>query len=212
MDNIQQGSSEWFEMRLGKITASRISDLMSKVKTGESAGRKKLKNELIRERLTGKRIEGYTNAAMERGNALEPLARASYEIRRNLFVDQLSFVNHPVISMAGCSPDGLIGDEGLIEIKCPNPENHLEHFINDGKDLINRYYAQVQWQMACCGSDRKWCDLVSFDPDISDALQLFITRVFRDDEFIKQAEEEVIAFNDEIDIIVQQLKGKENGS
>ncbi len=211
MDNIEQGSQEWFEMRLGKITASRISDLMSKIKVGESAGRKKLKNELIRERLTGKRIEGYTNAAMERGNALEPLARASYEIRYNLFVDQVSFVNHPVISMAGCSPDGLVGEEGLLEIKCPNPENHLEHFLNDGVDLINRYYNQCQWQMACC-TNRKWCDLVSFDPDISEPLQLFITRIFRDEEWIANAEKEVVIFNDEIDTIVKQLKEKYNGN
>ena len=207
---IEQGSNEWFEMRLGKITASRISDLLSKVKSGESSGRKKLRNELIRERLTHKRIEGYTNAAMERGSALEPLARASYEISRKLFVDQVPFVNHPVISMAGCSPDGLIGSDGLVEIKCPNPENHLEHFLNDGVDLINRYYNQCQWQMAC--TDRKWCDLVSFDPDISEPLQLFITRIVRDEEWIANAEKEVVIFNDEIDTIVKQLKEKYNGN
>lgn len=208
---IQQGSDEWFEMRLGKVTASRISDLLSKIKSGESSGRKKLRNELIRERLTHKRIEGYTNAAMERGNVLEPLARASYEISRSLFVDQVPFVNHPVISMAGCSPDGLIGSDGLIEIKCPNPENHLEHILNDGVDLINRYFAQCQWQLACM-PERKWCDLVSFDPDISEPLQLFITRIFRDDEWIANAEAEVIKFNDEVDTIVKQLKEKYNGN
>ena len=207
--DIQQGSDEWFEMRLGKVTASRIADLLSKIKSGESSGRKKLKNELIRERLTHKHIEGYTNAAMERGNALEPLARASYEIRRGLFVDQVPFVNHPVISMAGCSPDGLIGSDGLVEIKCPNPENHLEHFLNDGVDLIARYTPQVQWQLACTG--RKWCDLVSFDPDISEPLQLFITRIFRDEEWIANAEKEVVIFNDEVDTIVKQLKEKYNG-
>jgi putative phage-type endonuclease len=211
MNNIEQGSQEWFEMRLGKVTASRIADLLSKIKTGESAGRKKLKNELIRERLTGKRTEGYTNAAMERGIALEPLARASYEIQRSLFVDQVSFVNHPVISMAGCSPDGLIGSDGLIEIKCPNPENHLDHILNDGVDLINRYFGQCQWQLACM-PDRKWCDLVSFDPDISEPLQLFITRIFRDDEWIANAEKEVVIFNDEVDTIVKQLKEKYNGN
>lgn len=210
METIEQGSNEWFQMRLGKVTASRIADLMSKVKSGESAGRKKLKNELARERLTGKRIESYTNAAMERGTALEPLARASYEVKMGLFIDQLPFVNHPVISMAGCSPDGLIGNDGLIEIKCPLPDNHLEHFINDGKDLISRYYAQVQFQMAC--TERKWCDLVSFDPDISEPLQLFIKRIHRDEEFISQAEAEVIEFNNEVDLIVQQLKEKENGN
>jgi len=210
--DIQQGSDEWFQMRLGKVTASKIADLMSKIKSGESAGRKKLKNELVRERLTGKRVQGYTNAAMERGTALEPLARASYEVKRGLFVDQIAFVNHPVISMAGCSPDGMIGSDGLIEIKCPLPDNHLEHFINDGKDLVSRYYAQVQFQMACCGVDRKWCDLVSFDPDISEPLQLFIKRIYRDEDFISQAEAEVIEFNNEVDLIVQQLKEKENGN
>lgn len=210
--DIIQGSDEWHQLRLGKITASNISNVLAVGRNGnESLTRTKYKNDLIRERLTHKYVEGYTNAAMERGSALEPLARASYEVKFNVFVDQVAFVDHPFISQAGCSPDGLIGDKGLLEIKVPNPSNHIASFLDDGRELRQKYYAQVQWQMSCM-PEREWVDLVSFDPDLDADLQLFIIKIPRDDEFIKMAEEAVIAFNDEITTTILKLKEIKNGN
>lgn len=209
-DEIQQGSDAWHQMRLGKITASRIASIMTKVKVGESAYRKRAKYEIIRERLTGRRIESYKTALMQRGIDLEPLARAKYEHIKNVMVDQVPFVEHPTIPMAGASPDGLIGDFALLEIKCPSPENHLAHLIDDGAELVATYNPQCQWQMACM-PDRKFVDLVSFDPDQKEHLQLFIKRLYRDDAWIAEAEREVIALNDEIENIILKLEEFTNG-
>jgi len=209
-DEITQGSDAWHQMRLGKITASRIANIMTKVKSGESAYRKRAKFEIIRERLTGRRIESYKTALMQRGIDLEPLARAKYEHIKNVMVDQIAFVNHPTILMAGASPDGLIGDHALLEIKCPSPENHLGHLIDDGADLIATYNAQCQWQLACM-PDRKYVDLVSFDPDQKEHVQLFIKRLYKDEAWIAEAEREVIALNDEIENIILKLEEFTNG-
>jgi len=209
-DEIIQGSDAWHQMRLGKITASRIASIMTKVKSGESAYRKRAKFEIIRERLTGKRIESYKTSLMQRGIDLEPLARAKYEHVKNVMIDQIAFVNHPTINMAGASPDGLIGDHALLEIKCPSPENHLGHLIDDGADLVASYNAQCQWQLACMPG-RKYVDLVSFDPDQKEHLQLFIKRLYRDDAWIAEAEREVIALNDEIENIILKLEEFTNG-
>jgi putative phage-type endonuclease len=209
-DEITQGSDAWHQMRLGKITASRIANIMTKVKSGESAYRKRAKFEIIRERLTGRRIESYKTALMQRGIDLEPLARAKYEHIKNVMVDQIAFVNHPAILMAGASPDGLIGDHALLEIKCPSPENHLGHLIDDGADLVATYNAQCQWQLACM-PDRKYVDLVSFDPDQKEHLQLFIKRLYKDEAWIAETEREVIALNDEIENIILKLEEFTNG-
>ena len=209
-DEIIQGSDAWHQMRLGKITASRIANIMTKVKSGESAYRKRTKFEIIRERLTGRRIESYKTALMQRGIDLEPLARAKYEHVKNVMVDQIAFVNHPTILMAGASPDGLIGDHALLEIKCPSPENHLGHLIDDGVDLVATYNAQCQWQLACM-PDRKYVDLVSFDPDQKEHLMLFIKRLYKDEAWIAETEREVIALNDEIENIILKLEEFTNG-
>jgi putative phage-type endonuclease len=190
---IEQGSPEWFALRLGKITASKISVVMMK---DDSETKKKYKLELVRERIGGSKTESYTNAAMERGTALEPLARVVYEMKNNVSVEQVAFVNHPVISNAGASPDGLVGRDGLLEIKCPNPVNHLQHILDGGVDLVKSYKNQVMFQLACTG--KSWCDLVSFDPDLPDDLQLFRIRIDRDNELIKEMEEKVMKFDDEI--------------
>lgn len=208
--DIQQGSDEWHQLRLGKVTASRLSDVLASGRGGgESKTREKYKNELIRERLTGKRVEGYTNTSMERGTALEPLARAFYEVKNNVFVDQVPFVIHPTISEAGCSPDGLVGDDGLIEIKIPNPENHVKALMTDNKELISTYFEQVQWQLAC--TNRKWCDLISFDPDMPEEFQFSIVKIHRDDLWINSSEQEVIKFLNEVESGVNKLKEKVNG-
>ena len=204
METIEQGSHEWLELRLGKITASRLSDVLASGRGGsESLTRIKYRNELIRERLTGKRLEGYTNPSMERGTLLEPLARALYEIKRNVMVNEIGFVQHPTIEMAGASPDGLV-DGGSIEIKCPTPANHLETALRG--TAPSQYFAQMQWQMACLGDTYKFVDFVSYCPDVGEDLELFIVRVPRDDEWLQQAEKDVIIFLNEVSETFNKLK------
>ncbi|NBQ17170.1 exonuclease [bacterium] len=201
---IIQGSQEWHDLRLGKITASKIADILAVGRSGESISRKNYKLDLIRERITGKRTEGYINGHMERGIELEPLARATYEVLKNVTVNQVAFVEHPTINMAGASPDGLIDHDGLLEIKCPKPENHVDHLLNNGANLIAKYNPQVQWQLAC--TKRQWCDLVSFDPDMHPELQLFVTRIYRDNKWIAMAEKAVVEFDNEINESITKLK------
>jgi len=197
-----QGSNEWFSARLGKATASKIIDILSKGKDGESITRRNYRMMLVCERLTGLKADGYTNTHMERGTLLEPLARASYEVIKGLLVDEVGFVPHPTIEMSGASPDGLISTDGLIEIKCPTPNNHIETALS-GK-APSKYISQMQWQMACTG--RKWCDFVSYCPDVGANLELFVVRVMRDDEYIAVTEKAVIAFLDEVTETLTKLK------
>ena len=208
---IVQGSPEWQSLRVGKIGGSRIADLLTEGRGGaESLIRRKYKNELIRERLTGRKLETYKTPAMQRGIDLEPMARAWYEVKNNVFVDQVAIVLHPTIEGGQCSPDGLVdATNSLIEIKVPNPENHLDNILTNGKQL-EQYYDQVMWQLACVpGSNgnekREYCDLVSFDPEMGH-LQGFVKRIYRDDEYIKIMEDKVILFLQEIETIVNNLK------
>jgi putative phage-type endonuclease len=198
---IEQGTAEWHLSRLGKVTASRVADVMSKGKSGESASRKNYRTELVVQRLTGLPGESFTNAAMEWGTLTEPKARVAYEAELGVFVSQIAFVDHPSIINFGCSPDGLI-DDGLIEIKCPNSNTHIES-LTDGK-APSKYIPQMQSQMACTGA--KWCDFVSFDPRLPDDLQLFVVRLERDEEYIKAMEAEVQKFLSEVDEMFKNLK------
>jgi len=197
----EQGSVEWFAARCGKVTASRVADVLSKVKDGESAGRKNYKADLVVERLTGQKTSGFTNVAMSWGVDTEPQARAAYEFRTGDFVDQVAFVDHPTIKNFGCSPDGLVGEDGLIEIKCPNSATHLEYLESDTPP--KKYFIQMQAQMAITG--RKWCDFVSFDPRLPDGLELLIIRVNHDDKYTKIMEDEVSKFLQEVDNKVESL-------
>ena len=209
--SIAQGSDAWFLMKLGKISGSRISDVLTEGRSGnESLTKKKYKNELIRERLTGKRIPSYKTPLMARGIELEPLARAFYEHTYQLMVDQVPFVDHPTIAMAGCSPDGLVGTDGLLEIKCPSPENHLGHLLENGQALIKTYYDQVQWQLVV--TQRQWCDLISFDPEMPDHLKMFVVRILVDQDWKQKAEAAVIELNAEIETILTNLKEISNGN
>jgi putative phage-type endonuclease len=209
---IEQGSPEWMALRIGKIGGSRVADLLTEGRGGaESLTRKKYKNELIRERLTGKKLDTYKTPAMQRGIDLEPMARAWYEVKYNTFVDQVAIVLHPSIEGAQCSPDGLVeATNSLIEIKIPNPENHLDNILTGGKQL-EQYYDQVQWQLACM-PEKEFCDLVSYDPDMPDHLQGFVKRIYRDDEYIQTMQTAVIAFLSEIETIVNNLKEIQNGN
>lgn len=198
---IEQGSEQWFAQRLGRATASRIHDVVSRTKSGYSTSRENYCIELALERITGKRQESYSNDAMKWGTETEPLARAAYEARTGALVQEVAMINHPTIAMSGASPDGLIDSDGLLEIKCPNSATHLKTMLS-GKPASN-YMTQMVWQMAC--TDRSWCDFVSFDPRFPEHLQLFTTRITRDQAVIIATESEVRSFLDEVAAMVDQL-------
>jgi putative phage-type endonuclease len=210
--DIAQGSPEWMALRVGKIGGSRIADLLTEGRGGaESLTKRKYKNELIRERLTGRKLDTYKTPAMQRGIDLEPMARAWYEVKYNTFVDQVAIVLHPSINGGQCSPDGIVeATNSLIEIKIPNPENHLDNILTGGKQL-EQYYDQVQWQLACM-PEKEFCDLVSYDPEMPDHLQGFVKRIYRDDKYIQAMQNAVIAFLSEIETIVNNLKEIQNGN
>lgn len=197
-----QGGEEWFAARLGKATASRVSDIIAKTKSGPSTSRENYMVELALERLTGRRADSYTNAAMQWGTETEPTARAAYEAATGVLVIEVGMIPHPRIAMAGASPDSLVGDDGLIEIKCPNSATHIKT-LRTGM-VGGDYITQMQWQMACTG--RAWCDFVSFDPRMPDGLDLFVKRVHRDDETISMLEREVDAFLGQVDALVIELQ------
>lgn len=200
-EEIIQGSDEWKALRLGKVTASRVSDVIAKTKSGPAASRANYAAQIIAERLTGTTAEAYTNAAMQHGTDTEPEARAAYEFYQGVTVTEIAFVEHPEIDQAGCSPDGLVDDDGLVEIKCPNTATHLETLL--GQVVPSKYDAQMQFQMACTG--RKWCDFVSYDPRMPENMRLFIKRVARDNKRIDELETEVASFLLELAVKLSQL-------
>jgi putative phage-type endonuclease len=198
---MNQQTAEWFAARLGKVTASRVADLVAKTKSGYSTSRENYMVELALERITGARQESFTNGAMQWGTDTEPLARAAYEAHTGELVEEVGLIVHPSIPMAGASPDGLVGKDGLLEIKCPNSATHLKT-LRSGKPET-KYVTQMSWQMACTG--RAWCDFVSFDPRMPEGLQLFVTRVQRDDHYIRILEQEVAEFLREVDSMVAEI-------
>lgn len=201
IEMIEQRSDEWFAARIGKVTASRVADVIAKTKTGFSASRDNYMAQLVCERLTGQKADGFTNSEMQWGTETEPLARAAYESLKDVLVDQVGFVPHPSIIMAGASPDGLVGDDGLLEIKCPNTATHIETLLN--QTVPGKYNTQMQFQMACTG--REWCDFVSFDNRLPEELQLFVKRILRDNMYIRLMEDEIVKFLNELDIKIAQL-------
>lgn len=205
---MEQRSPEWFAARLGKVTASKVADVIAKTKTGYSASRDNYMAQLVCERMTGVQAEGFTNTAMQWGTDQEPLARAAYEAAKDVLVDETGFVIHPRISEAGASPDGLVGDDGLIEIKCPNTATHIDTVLSE--KVPGKYFTQMQWQMAC--TERKWCDFVSFDPRMPEGLQLFIQRVDFDPEYVKMLETEVTAFLNELETKIKNLNERKHGN
>ena len=201
-EEIIQRTEEWYSIRIGRVTASRVADIMAKTKSGPSASRKNYMAELVCERLTGAKADGFTSSAMQWGIDHEEAARQAYEAQAFVDVVQVGFVGHPTIAMAGCSPDGLVALEGLVEIKCPNSAKHIETLLS--READKQYFAQMQMQMACTG--RKWCDFVSFDPRLPADLQLFVCRVPRDDAFIAEMEKEITTFLAELDETVEKLR------
>jgi len=202
---IEQGTPEWHAQRLGKATASRIADIIARTKSGYGASRANYLAELVCERLTGAPAERYSNAAMQWGTEKEPDARRAYEFISGADVALAEFVEHPRIAMAGASPDGYVGDVGLIEIKCPNSATHIETLLS--RNVQEKYITQMTWQMACTG--RSWCDFVSFDPRLPAHLQIFIRRVHADAARIAEMEREVEAFLSEVADTVAKLSALE---
>jgi len=199
---VEQGSVEWYAQRLGKVTASKISDLMAKTKSGPSASRKNYMMQLLCERLTGRKEESYTNAAMQRGTELEPQARSFYEVDKGVMVAETGFVQHPHIEMAGASPDGLVNDDGLVEIKCPNTATHVE-FLRTGR-IDSGYELQMLWQMICTG--RKWCDFVSYDDRMPEELQYKCVRLMFDTARAVEVTTEVNVFLIELSTLEAEMR------
>lgn len=201
---MEQGSDEWFAARLGKVTASRVADIIAKTKSGPAATRANYAAQLIAERLTGQKGESFSNAAMQWGVDKEPEARSAYTFRTDCDVVEIGFIDHPTIAMTGASPDGLVGDDGMVEFKCPNTATHLDTLQSE--TVPTKYLTQMQWQMAC--ACRGWCDFVSYDPRLPEAMRLFIKRVPRDDAMISELEREVSAFLDEVEKRVADLSAR----
>lgn len=194
MVEIVQGSPEWHALRVGRVTASRVADVIAKTKTGYGASRANYMAELIAERLTGIPADKFTNAAMQHGTEYEPEARTAYEFYSDVDVEQAAFVLHPKFFLSGASPDGLVGTDGLVEIKCPSVATHLDTLLNCA--IPGKYTTQMMWQMACTG--RKWCDFVSYDPRMPEHMRIWIKRIERNDDVIAALEKEVSEFLDEL--------------
>jgi putative phage-type endonuclease len=207
IEAIQQGTEEWHQLRLGKVTASRVADILAKTKSGASASRGNYLIELALQRVTKTIEPSYTNDAMAWGTATEPQARVAYEVATGNFVDQVAFVDHPTIAGFGCSPDGLVGSDALIEIKCPSSATHWSYI--KANEPPNKYVIQMQAQMAVTGA--KWCDFVSFDPRMPERSQLLVVRVMRDPEFILYMEAEINIFLSEVEAEVNLME-KRNGN
>jgi len=199
---MEQRSEEWRAARCGKVTASRLAEAIARTQKGWGASRDNYKAELVVERLTGIPNEGYTNPAMRHGTETEPEAREAYSFRQDVDVVEVGFVDHPQIEMSGASPDGLIGEDGLLELKCPQTATHIATLL--GQSVPAKYLTQIQWQLACTG--RAWCDFASYDPRLPESMRLFVQRVQRDDDEIKRLEALVVDFLGEVDETVAKLR------
>ena len=197
-----QGTDEWKLARAGKVTASRIADALSFVKGAEGASRVNYRLELVTERLTGQPVESFTNSYMEWGTQQEPFAREAYEKARLEFVVETGFIDHPSIPMSGASPDGLVGSDAIIEIKCPKSNTHLSYITDD--KIPEKYKKQMMWQLICTG--RKYCNFVSFDPRFPENLQLFIKRFEPEPEELLKLESEVAVFLATVDELETKLR------
>ena len=197
-----QKSLEWFAARMGKVTASRVADVMAATKSGPSASRKNYMMELLCQRLTGQSEEGFTSAAMQRGTDLEPIARSAYEVEAGVMVAETGLMPHPSGIAFGASPDGLVGADGLVEIKCPNTATHVE-FLRTGKP-DGKYLWQMAAQMECGGRD--WCDFVSFDDRLPEPLQYRRVRIMRDEEKTTEMMAAIRLFLEELDQLEAEMR------
>lgn len=197
-----QGTEEWRLARCGSLGASRVAEALAKTKTGWGASRANVMADLVVERLTGVPVEGFINDAMRWGTEYEPVARREYEERNLCPVAEIGLVRHPTIVGTHASPDGLIEGDGLLEIKCPQAQAHIETLLSRG--VPSKYETQIQWQLACTG--RAWCDFVSFHPKMPEQMSMFVARMHRDDDRIEDLEQQVAHFLKEVDIKVADLR------
>ncbi len=199
--DVIQGSAEWVKLRIGMVTASRVADVMAKIKTGEAAARRNYRTEIVCETLTGRAADHFVTPAMTWGIETEPLARAAYEVMFDMVVDDIGFALHDDIKRFGASPDGLIGD-GLVEFKCPMTSTHIGYLLEN--KVPEEYVPQMLAEMACTG--RQWCDFVSYDPRLPKRLRMFASRLQRDEEQIGKMEAEVEKFLEEVDLTIARLE------
>jgi YqaJ-like viral recombinase domain len=189
----EQGTPEWRQARSGIATASCFADLMAKIKSGESASRKNYRAQLVVERLTGKPVNSFSSAAMRQGTEREPDARRAYMERTGNEVVEVGFCRHDDIE-CGASPDGLVEVKGVLEIKCPELAKHLEYLRIAAEPP--EYRCQIQGEIWLC--ERDWCDFVSYNPDFPSWAQLIVRRIYRDDKLIKEMQDEISIFMDQV--------------
>lgn len=201
---ILQSDPGWAAARIGCVSASKMGDMLAKTRTGWGASRANYAAQLVAERLTGSPSESYMNAAMQWGVDKEPEARSAYEFRIDRRTLPAAWVRHPSLDWAGASPDGFVGDDGLVEFKCPNTATHIETLLGSG--IPEKYRWQMQWQMACTG--RQWCDFVSYDPRLPENMRLYQRRFDREEETIAMLEREAAIFLREIEDTVLALQKK----
>lgn len=198
---MHQQTDAWREERLGHCTASRMGDVLAAIKSGEAAARRNYRMQLVVERLTGVPHDSFQSPAMLAGIENEPLARMAYEVHSQEFVEQVGFVKHPSIKWFGASPDGFVGDDGLLEIKCPLTATHIDYLLAGG--VPSDYRPQLLAQLACTG--RKWVDFVSYDPKLPDNMRLFVVRLERNDIEIEGIERNAKAFLAEVETMLTKL-------
>lgn len=204
---MEQRTQDWYQARLGHVTASQMSNVLATIKSGEAASRANYRIQVITERLVGAPTEdAFVSSAMQRGIDLEPVARSVYEAYRGVDVEECGFVQHPSIKWFGASPDGLIGDDGLIEIKCPNSQQHIQYWCD--QKIPGKYQAQMLAQLAC--TQRKWCDFVSFDNRMPEDMMLLVIRFEPAKEEIEKIESEVKRFLSEVDMQLDVINKRRN--
>jgi len=200
---MEQRTPEWYAARVGKVTASRVHDIVATTKSGGfTSGRKNYMAELVIERLTGAPAPSYQSVAMLYGIECEPEARAAYAFAQDVDVEEVGFLDHPSIEMVGCSPDGYVGKDGLVEIKCGNTATHLDTLLTGKVDPA--YVDQMQFQMGVTG--REWCDYVSYDKRLPEPMRLFVCRIPRDQKRITKLELETCLFLNDLDATVDLLR------
>lgn len=203
--DVPQGSEAWKALRLGRVTASRVQDIIARTKSGYSASRANYKAALVLERMTGVAQDTFQTPAMLHGIETEPYACEAYCQHMLCTVTEVGFVEHPHIVMSGASPDRLVGDDGLIEVKCPQPAAHLDTLLSGS--VPEKYLTQICWQFACL-PERRWADFVSYSPAFPEPMRLFIQRVPRDDALIAALEQEVEGFLEEVEETVAKLRAQ----
>jgi putative phage-type endonuclease len=194
----QENREEWLKQRLGLVTGSAISNVLM---DSSKAGHRNYMAQLVCERLTGEPTETYISPAMQHGIDTEDEARAAYMARNAVIVEEVGFIRHPKLE-AGCSPDGIVGQDGLIEIKCVQPATALD--LLESKKVPADHYNQIQWQLAVTGRD--WCDYVVYQPKLPERLRLNVMRVVRNQSDILNMTVKVEQFLEELNRKVKKLK------